>query len=184
MGMGTVTAWNGSYKYISTERTPSIECTIPLKSPGRTHRHGHDCTLWLNHCLFPIAFNFHHRLKELDTRVGKGKATGQRWACGFEQNIGESIRNIKKSWIINDHQIELNILIFPPMPCHIWWHVPVSIMHILVVFVEPERFQERNIKNTRKYKQGKHRLTGVGKCPFWGIGFTSPSNICWNLYPQ
>ena len=29
--------------------------------------------------------------------------------------------------------------------------------------------------------------TGVGKCPFWGICFTSPSNICWKwckLYPQ
>ena len=24
----------------------------------------------------------------------------------------------------------------------------------------------------------------VGKCPFWGICFTSPSYICWRLYPQ
>ena len=27
-------------------------------------------------------------------------------------------------------------------------------------------------------------ITGVGKCPFLGICFTSPSNICWKLYPQ
>jgi hypothetical protein len=26
--------------------------------------------------------------------------------------------------------------------------------------------------------------SGVGKCPFLGICFTSPSNICWKLYPQ
>ena len=26
--------------------------------------------------------------------------------------------------------------------------------------------------------------TGVGKCPFLGICFTSPLNICWKLYPQ
>ena len=76
-------------------------------------------------------------------------------------------------------------------PTHDFWHSNIAAFRR----VKAQLWAPRRTAAPRPGPKPKHHgipsvyhhfpmESGVGKCPFLGICFTSPSNICWKLYPQ